>query len=161
MEGILTHLGALLSFTMPTDISFSRVGEGCWTGSKIGWDVEDKESPIRLCLDSASQQATNVEFKLIDSTCNPYLALATILWSGLNGIEKKSSLRPSMKSDDKASPLLPSSLGESLERLQKDQLLIQLLGNELFLAYTALKKAEIEYWETVHDLQRYSLQKDA
>merc|ERR1711976_554612 len=96
MEGILTHLGALMSFTMPTDISFSRVGEGCWTGTKIGWDVEDKESPIRLCLDSASQQATNVELKLIDGTCNPYLALASILWSGLNGIEKKSTLRPSM-----------------------------------------------------------------
>ena len=161
MEGILTHLGALMSFTMPTEISFSRVGEGCWTGSKIGWDVEDKESPIRLCLDSASQQATNVEFKLIDSTCNPYLALASILWSGLNGIEKKSTLRPSMKRGDRAAPPLPSSLGESIERLRKDQLLMDLLGDELFLAYTALKKAEIEYWEKVDNLEKYSLQKDA
>ena len=98
---------------------------------------------------------------MIDSTCNPYLALASILWSGLNGIEKKSTLRPSMKRGDRAAPPLPSSLGESIERLRKDQLLMDLLGDELFLAYTALKKAEIEYWEKVDNLEKYSLQKDA
>ena len=52
LEGMLTHLEALLGITMPTTNSFSRVGKGCWTGHAVGWRVEDKESALPLLFSS-------------------------------------------------------------------------------------------------------------
>ena len=99
MEGILQHLPALLSLTLPTNNSFRRVGPGCWTGSSIGWELEDKEAALRVCMDTSSKQLTNVEFKLCDSTANIYLALSSILACGLQGILTNMSLRPCLRNE--------------------------------------------------------------
>ena len=144
LEGILCHLKGLLCLTIPSTHSFSRVGRGCWTGYAVGWQVEDKESPLRVCLNSRTQKATNVEMKLMDSTCNIHLALASILWSGLDGINKKMMLRPMLDKIIKIQPL-PASLEDSLDCLRRDDMLSELLGEELLNAYITIKKAEIEY----------------
>jgi len=94
MEGILQSLPALLSFTLPTNNSFRRVGPGCWTGSTVSWSTEDKESPLRVCLDLNSGEVSNVEMKLSDATANPYLALAAVLAAGSEGMKKDLTLRP-------------------------------------------------------------------
>jgi len=144
LEGILCHLEGLLSLTMSSTNSFLRVGQGCWTGHAVGWEVEDKESPLRVCVNSRSCRATNVEMKLMDNTCNIYLALASILWAGLNGIKQKMCLRPMISEMDNIQAL-PKSLEESLDCLEKDYVLRDLLGEELCNAYIAVKRAEIEY----------------
>ena len=144
IEGILIHLKGLLATTLPTQHSFARVGAGCWTGHKIGWEVEDKESPLRVCLDSGSQLATNIELKLIDNSCNVYLALATILWSGLDGIQKTMRLRPRMNLEKDAHPI-PSCLSECLDDLEKSDLFERLLGEKLLKCYVAVKRAEINH----------------
>merc|ERR1712176_1557275 len=97
-EGILNHLPSLLSFTLPTQNSFRRVGPGCWTGHTASWDIEDKEQPLRVCLNDDGY-ATNVEYKLHDSTANIYLSIACIILSGLDGISKNLSLRNSSSSN--------------------------------------------------------------
>jgi len=144
LEGILRHLKALLSLTMPTVNSYRRVGPGCWTGHSVCWMVEEKESPLRVCLDLESGEATNVEFKLIDSTCNIYLALAGILFAGLDGLHQHMKLRsPEISGDD--SDRLPQSIEESLQCLSDDTLLCSLLGKSLTKSYIAVKKAESNY----------------
>jgi len=144
LEGILRHLKALLSLTMPTVNSYRRVGPGCWTGHSVCWMVEEKESPLRVCLDLESGEATNVEFKLIDSTCNIYLALAGILFAGLDGLHQHMKLRsPEISGDD--SDRLPQSIEESLQYLSDDTLLCSLLGKSLTKSYIAVKKAESNY----------------
>jgi glutamine synthetase len=144
LEGILCHLEGLLSLTMPSKNSFLRVGQGCWTGHVVGWEVEDKESPLRVCVNSRNCRATNVEMKLMDNTCNIYLALASILWAGLNGIKQKMALRKIISQMDNIKAL-PKSLEESLDCLERDCVLRDLLGEELFNAYIAVKCAEIEH----------------
>lgn len=144
IEGILTHLIGLLGLTLPTPQSFVRVGVGCWTGHSIGWGVEDKESPLRVCLDSGSQMATNVEYKLIDSSCNLYLALSAVLWAGLNGITKTMKLRPMINVETDSHPL-PSTLDECLDHLEKSDLFERLFGEKLLQCYVAVKRAEINH----------------
>lgn len=99
VEGILCHLDALTGLTLPTVNSFRRVGKGCWTGSEVGWAVEDKESGIRVCSNLVSKAWDHVEYKLCDNTCNFYLALAGILSCGMNGIERKATLRKALGSE--------------------------------------------------------------
>ena len=86
VEGILRHLRGLLGLSMPTANSFRRVGPGCWTGSVIGWNLEDKDCGVRVCANLHTKEWDHVEFKFCDSSANLYLALAALLSSGLEGI---------------------------------------------------------------------------
>jgi glutamine synthetase len=145
VEGILRHLPALMGVTMPTTNSFRRVGAGCWTGSAVGWAVEDKEAGIRVCSDLVTQEWTNVEFKLCDSSCNLYMGLAGILACGLHGIAQELTLQPPLSADagNHVEPL-PASLLEALEFLEKDELLNLTLGPSLMKGHLALRRNEAE-----------------
>lgn len=105
VEGILRHLRGLLGVSMPTANSFRRVGPGCWTGSVIGWNLEDKDCGVRVCANLHTKEWDHVEFKFCDSSANLYLALAALLSSGLEGITQAWTLRPSilvLEQQDKA-----------------------------------------------------------
>lgn len=148
VEGILDHLPSLLSFSLPTVNSFRRMGPGCWTGHEVVWSIEDKEVPIRVCLDLKARDVTNVEYKLSDATANVYLELAMILSAGLHGMKHRKKLRP-MHGDIVASckdavPVnpMPTSLQSSIDFLKADDFLLSILGSELSNAYIAVREAE-------------------
>lgn len=159
LEGILLHLPALTAITLSTTNSFARIGPGCWTGYSSGWEIEDKESPLRVCYDSKSKRLTNVEMKLVDNLCNIYLALSTILWAGLDGIVRDLELRPCERKvlKDNHQYSLPRSLEESLEYLKNDQVMKLLLGENFMKSYCAVKKAEIENDISGTDIKAYIL----
>jgi glutamine synthetase len=143
IEGILNHLPSLLSFSLPTTNSFRRMGPGCWTGHEIGWSVEDKEVPIRVCVDLRSKQATNVEYKLSDSSANIYLELAMILSSGLQGMKQELELRPMLGINTTVPPVeMPTTLQASLNVLKADTYLLSMLGTELSTAYISVRESE-------------------
>ena len=141
IEGILGHLPSLLSFSLPTNNSFRRMGPGCWTGSAVGWSTEDKEVPVRVCVD-LNTHATNVEFKLSDAMANIYLELAMILAAGMDGMKNVMTLRP-MVTDATSEPL-PQSLQESLDLLKNNEFLLSVLGPELSTAYIAVRESELQ-----------------
>ena len=150
VEGILAHLPAILGLTMPTVNSFRRVGPGCWTGSQVGWALEDKEVGIRVCSNVATKEWDHVECKLVDASCNLYLGLAALMYSGLDGIERGSVLRPPLsggaETDGPSSIApLPASLEEALDALEQDDGMIQdLLGPRLSQGYLALRRNEAQ-----------------
>mmetsp|Transcript_23324 Transcript_23324/g.33292 ORF Transcript_23324/g.33292 Transcript_23324/m.33292 type:complete len:711 (+) Transcript_23324:166-2298(+) len=144
IEGILDHLPSLLSFSLPTVNSYRRVGAGCWTGSSLNWSTEDKEVPLRVCVDLNSRKATNVEYKLADATANIYLELAMILSAGMEGLKCGKVLRPMASADTAASVPLPQSLKESLDCLKQDNFLLYVLGTELSTAYIAVREFEAQ-----------------
>lgn len=147
LEGILSHLPSLLSFSVPTVNSFRRIGPGCWTGSEVGWSTEDKESALRVCVDLNTREATNVELKLSDATANIYLELAAVLAAGMDGLKNGSELRPMIA--DAVSEPLPKSLQESLNLLKKDDFLLSVLGPELSTAYVAVREYEAKIEKTL------------
>jgi glutamine synthetase len=144
-EGILNHMSSLMSMTLPSTNSFSRVGPGCWTGSTASWAVEDKESPLRVVRNARTRQLDHVEYKLCDSTANVYLALSAVLNAGMDGISRQLTLRPpSSKLTQSTSESLAPDLPTALEALRKDAFLINALGEKLCNSFVAIKKAEIE-----------------
>ena len=148
VEGILKHLPAILGTTMPTVNSYRRVGPGLWTGSKVGWALEDKETGIRVCSNLATNEWDNVECKFCDASCNLYLGLAALLSSGLDGISKEMTLRPSLSEAEDDSTItatpLPASLVEALDALEQDSYMVNLLGPRLSKAYLALRRHEAQ-----------------
>jgi glutamine synthetase len=150
VEGLLAHLPAVMGLTLPTVNSFRRIGPGCWTGSTVGWALEDKECGVRVCSNLATQEWDHVELKLIDHTCNIYLAMAGILHSGMKGIESKLSLRKPLGEDLEPPPSsslpdpFPASVSEALNALEGDDCLMSLMGPELGKGYLVLRRHEVE-----------------
>ena len=46
------------------------------------WGLNNREAPLRLCSD-AHGEPNNAEYKTLDATANPYLALAVLIIAGL------------------------------------------------------------------------------
>jgi glutamine synthetase len=139
VEGILRNLSALMAITMPTTNSFRRVGQGCWTGSEAVWAEDDKEAPLRVIAHASSRISSRVEFKLCDSTANIYLALASIVLAGEDGIAKHLNLRAPL--DSRGCPL-PKSLMESLNLLETNEMFQSKLPEELRVCHLAVRRAE-------------------
>lgn len=142
IEGVLAHLPALLGLTLPSTNSFRRIGPGCWTGHCVCWGIDDKEVPLRVCADG-DRSMSNVEFKLMDSTSNVYLALSGILAAGVDGIARELKLRPMFApgTQQRLDPL-PPSFEASLECLRNDPFLVDVIGEQLSTAYLAVREAE-------------------
>lgn len=160
LEGILQHLPALMGLSVPTVNSFHRIGRGCWTGSVVGWAVEDKESALRVCSNLQTQAWDHLEYKLCDHSGNLYLTLAGVLAAGLEGIAKSLELRPCID-DSTESPAinetacsskdsvmvnapLPGTIQEALDALEKDALLKSVMGEKLSRGYLGLRRIEAE-----------------
>lgn len=150
MEGILNHLPALLGLSLPTVNSFRRVGKGCWTGSAVGWGVEDKEVGLRVCSNINTKLWDHFEYKLCDATCNLYLVLSGLLSAGLQGMERNLVLRPALGDNHEANTPavveapLPRTVQEALDVLESDPLLMNVVGSQLGQGYLALRRAEAE-----------------
>jgi glutamine synthetase len=113
-------------------------------------------------------QSSRVEFRSLDSACNPYLAFAVMLSAGLKGIEKGYEL-PDEAEDDVWTlteaerralgfERLPTSLAEAIEVMEGSELVAQTLGEHVFDFFLRNKRAEwTEYRQQVtsYELLRY------
>lgn len=167
IAGILAHAKAFAAVTNPTVNSYKRLVPGYEAPSYIAWSCSNRSALIRI--PAARKAATRVEVRCPDPMANPYLALALMLMSGLDGVEKKLPLVPEVKENifhmsesvrtEYGIEALPADLNEALKHLANDEVLKNALGDHLFEAYMLLKKAEWdEYRLEVHpwELKQYN-----
>jgi glutamine synthetase len=142
VAGVLSHHDALLALCCPTVNSYRRLSPGTWSGGVNGWGYENRETAVRIPTDSG-RRVTNIEYKPVDATCNPYLAMGALIWAGLDGIERKLSLIPESPPPSSASALtLDLSVNSALAALNADAVLKNALGAPLVRAYTAVRAAD-------------------
>ncbi|MBQ7307495.1 MAG: glutamine synthetase [Clostridia bacterium] len=115
-SGIITHIKSITAFSNPLINSYKRLNSGFESPSKIKFGKNDRTALIRV--PNASGESKRIELRSPDNCCNPYLTLAAIMYSGLDGIEKKDITN--IKSNRKSIKTLPKTLNESLEELNKD-----------------------------------------
>lgn len=86
--GIMYHMPAIMAFSLPQDISYSRVAPGLWSGGEYAsWGWENKEVPLRRI------EENHFEFKLADGLANPYLTLSAMIAAGIDGMRSQQPLR--------------------------------------------------------------------
>ena len=141
VAGILAHLPALVALTCPTVNSYRRLKPRCWSSAYTCWGFENREAAVRIPSVYWGQElaSTNIELKCVDSTCNPYIALAAVIASGLDGVKRQLTLPPPVEVDpstfsaeemiEKRIERLPASLQEALIELEEDEHLMSVLGN--------------------------------
>jgi glutamine synthetase len=168
IAGQLAHARGLCAILAPLVNSYKRLVPGYEAPVYIIWGRVNREALIRVPRPGPDSQSTRVELRCCDPSCNPYLALAVMLRAGLDGIQRKLPLPPSMDESlflrDESerqrhrSKLLPATLGEALEGLREDTLLREALGDSLYEGFIEAKSIEwLEYRKQVHpwELERY------
>lgn len=160
IAGILHHLPALMALTTPSTNSYRRIRPHYWSGAFRCWGVDNREAAVRVPSNPDEDSPTHFELKTVDASANPYLALGAVIAAGLDGVRHNLTLGEAVNVDpgylsesersSQGIDLLPTHLGQAIEHLSKDEVLLQALGTELAQAYLAVRKAE---WEAMKDLE--------
>lgn len=154
VAGVLAHLSGLLALTCASVNSYRRLKPKAWSSAYTCWGFENREVAVRVPSVYWGQEmaTTNIELKSIDSSSNPYLALAAFIAAGLDGVTRQ--LQPPAPVEVDPSTLsaeqlaankiarFPESLQDALNELQKDEFLMSVLGDELARTYIAVKTSE-------------------
>ncbi|MEA3492692.1 MAG: glutamine synthetase family protein [Campylobacterota bacterium] len=158
LAGILQHLKALCGVTIPSINSYRRIMPHYWAGAYTSWGYYNREASIRVSKNSAQTKAQRFELKVNDASSNPYLALGALIACGLDGIANKMSLPdettidPAYASRDECSAKgierLPQSLGEALECLHTDSVILDSMGEALANSFYEVRKYE---WKNLKD----------
>ncbi|XP_041999311.1 protein fluG-like [Salvia splendens] len=157
MAGVLDHLPSILAFTAPVPNSYDRIQPNTWSGAYLCWGVENKEAPLRAASPPGTPDGSvsNFEIKAFDGCANPHLGLAAIMAAGIDGLRRKLTLpeptdyNPADFKDKVAR--LPKSLAESVEALEKDTVLRDLIDEKLLVAIIGVRKAEVKYYSEYKD----------
>ncbi|GLI60908.1 hypothetical protein VaNZ11_003143 [Volvox africanus] len=160
LAGVLSYMDVLLPFTSPSPNSYDRLRPGAWAGAYAAWGYNNREVPLRVTAPGPNQlDMMHVEYKALDGTANPYLALSAIMVAGMLGIFAKlfppePCQVPPHELDTEASSrlgvrLLPGSLAAALDLLQNSQkgesfkeALAEAIGQPLLQAFLAVREAE-------------------
>src|SRR5213596_4187546 len=109
--------------------SYKRLVYGFEALVFVNWGRVNREALIRVPRPSSNRRmSARIELRCCDPICNPYLALAVMLRTGLDGIHRKLTLPAAMDESlflrdenerlQRHARLLPATLGEALEGLQ-------------------------------------------
>jgi len=135
--------------------SYKRLAWGGEAPSYVCWGRNNRSALVRVPLfkpDKAS--SARVEYRAMDSACNPYLAYALLLNAGLDGIEKELPL-PREAEDDVWSlserehaalgiASLPRNLEGAVELMESSELVAETLGEHVFDFFLRNKRAEFD-----------------
>ncbi|MGG7675957.1 glutamine synthetase [Pseudomonas sp. WC2] len=160
--GILHYLPALCAFTAPTPVSYQRLQPHHWSASYACLGQQNREAALRICPTvtlggkSVAHQF-NLEFRAMDATASPHLAMAALLIAGRLGIEQRLALNaitdeiPDSLNDEQRKArgivALPVSLSQALDCLRDSAALIEWLPKPLLDTYYALKTEELALTE--------------
>jgi len=150
MGGILKHASALSAVVAPTINSYKRLVPGYEAPVYKAYGLKNRSALIRI--PAARGQATRIEYRCPDPSCNPYLAFAAMLEAGLDGLENK--IDPGeptevniykLTEEDLAKrniDTVPSSLWEAYHAFEEDEIIQNALGDHISKQFLEFKKAE-------------------
>ena len=125
--GILEHAPSLCALTNPSTNSYRRLTPGYEAPTLVFFSFGNRNAAIRVPGYYVSSPAELAfEYRIPDSSCNPYLAIAAVLLAGLDGITREldpgvpfqGGLRDAQKKFGRRA--LPRTLTEALRAMRKD-----------------------------------------
>ena len=168
--GLMKHMKGITALTNPLVNSYKRLVPGYEAPVYIAWSTTNRSPLIQISAGKGA--ATKVELRSPDSAANPYLALAVCLEAGLDGIRNK-IMPPKSENCNlfeisleechkKGIEVLPGTLYEAVQEMEKDPLIKKVLGEDMFTKYVDAKHAEwdeskrqITQWELDQYLFRF------
>ncbi len=164
--GILEHAEGFAAVTNPLVNSYKRLVPGYEAPVNVAWSEKNRSPLVRV--PAKRGMSTRCEVRMPDPSCNPYLALAVMMASGLDGVKRELHPGPpinknifTMSNREKRRlriGQLPANLYEALDELEKDEIVQEALGDHILENYLRAKRQEWqEYISHVHpwEQERY------
>jgi glutamine synthetase len=166
MAGVLAHARGFAAITNPTVNSYKRLVPGYEAPSYVAWSASNRSPMIRI--PASRGLSTRIEARNPDPAANPYLALAVMLKAGLDGIKRNLPLPPPVEENlyhfteerrrETGVGMLPGSLVEAIEELERDSVIQEGLGEHVFDRFVEAKREEWDEYRlqvTPWELERY------
>jgi glutamine synthetase len=164
IAGQLAHARGMTAVLAPLVNSYKRLVPGYEAPVYISWGQINRSALIRVPrIQPGRLESTRLELRCPDPSCNPYLAFATMLRAGLDGIKRNLEPQPISNQDlyedlsDSELETLPGSLGQALQELQQDQLVCDTLGPHILDRYVEAKV--IEWQEYITHVSNWELER--
>ena len=149
IAGQLAHARGMCAILAPLVNSYKRLVAGYEAPVYISWARVNRSALIRVPRASVIE-STRLEIRCPDPSCNPYLAFAVMLAAGLDGIKRE---LPAPEATDEnlyaldterrgTLCLLPGSLEEALDELEKDDVICGALGPHICDRFINAKRLE-------------------
>ena len=133
LAGIRRRLPDFIALTAPTVVSYERLQPNRWSAAWNSFAVRDREAALRVCptrpiAGRSVADQFNVEFRALDCTANPHLAVGVLVRAGLQGIRDRLPPDAPLEGDPgevaavelarRGIERLSTSLGQALDRLE-------------------------------------------
>ncbi|MES2531350.1 MAG: glutamine synthetase family protein [Pseudomonadota bacterium] len=143
LGGLKAHALGAAALASPTINGYRRYRPFSLAPDRAIWARDNRGAMLRV-LGGVGQNATRIENRVGEPTANPYLYLASQLFSGLDGMRREIDPGPSADAPyETPAAQLPRSLGDALACLRADEMLNEQMG-KVFIDYLChIKEAEI------------------
>ncbi len=170
IAGIMKNARGFCGVTNPLVNSYKRLVAGYEAPVYVAWSASNRSALIRI--PASRGMGTRTEVRCPDPTCNPYLAFAMMLNSGLDGIKNDLPVPDpvnvdifEMTAEEKVEAgiaSLPANLHEAIHELGANPIAKEALGPHILEKYIEGKEKEwdsfrtaVTDWELDNYLSRY------
>ena len=155
LGGWIAHVPDVMVFYAPTVNSYKRYVDGSWAPTRMAWSMDNRTAGFRVV---GNGQSLRIENRIPGADCNPYLALAASLASGLDGIANKIEPPEVFVGDiyqARDLPRVPYTLSQALENFENSKFAKAAFGNEVVEHYSHFYRTEAAaYDKAVTDWER-------
>ena len=141
--GTLAHGAGASVFTTPTVNGYRRRRPYSLAPDRLAWGLDNRAAMMRV-ISWPGDPVSHVENRVGEPSANPYLYMAAQVAMGLDGI--KNSTDPGAPSEDPYAadvPVLPQSLDEAVDVLEKDEFFRSAFGSDFINYIVAVKRSEL------------------
>jgi glutamine synthetase len=156
IAGTIKNARGFTAVTNPLVNSYKRLVPGYEAPVYVAWSASNRSALVRI--PASRGLGTRTEVRCPDPTCNPYLALAMMLNSGLDGVRNKLEAPASvdvdifkMTPDEKDAAgidSLPANLEEAIIALKENPIAKEALGAHILEKFVEGKMLEWDAYRT-------------
>lgn len=155
LGGWIAHVPDVMPFYAPTVNSYKRYVDGSWAPTRLAWSYDNRTAGFRVV---GKGESLRIECRIPGADCNPYLAFAAALASGLDGIENQIEPPAIFEGDIYAAKDLarvPYTLGEAVEQFSQSDFSKTVFGEAVVAHYAHFYQTEQKaYNSAVTDWER-------
>lgn len=155
LGGWMAHVQDLMVFYAPTVNSYKRYIDFSWAPTRIAWSYDNRTAGFRVV---GSGNSLRIECRIPGADCNPYLAYAAALASGLDGIANQIEPPPIFDGDIYSAqhlPRVPYTLEHAVDLFSSSAFAKRVFGEDVVKHYTYFFTKEVQaYQKAVTDWER-------
>ncbi len=155
LGGWIAHAPEMMVFYAPTVNSYKRYQAASWAPTRLAWSYDNRTAGFRVV---GAGPSLRIECRIPGADCNPYLAFAAALASGLDGIEHRIEPPPIFEGDVYAAqhlPRVPRTLRDATELFATSAMATRVFGEDVVEHYLHFYRTEQDtYDKAVTDWER-------